>query len=136
MPVLVADVVERADVRVVELRDGARLALEAGPHLGRGGQVRGQHLDGDVAAQPGVVGAIDLAHAARADLLDHSVMREKCAAGEGHVHLALVVITVLVLHSSLRLTFSRRTSLLKQSSQSRMVYILKQPGLAQGQSVT
>ena len=44
-----------------------RLALEAGAHLGVRGQVRRQHLDRHVAPEPRVVGAIDLAHAARAE---------------------------------------------------------------------
>ena len=61
------DVVERADVRMRELRDGARLAIEALPELGVLGELRRQHLDGDDAVQARVLRAIDLAHAAGAD---------------------------------------------------------------------
>jgi hypothetical protein len=39
-----ADVVERADVRVVEARDRPRFAFEAGAHLGLGRQVFGSTL--------------------------------------------------------------------------------------------
>ena len=65
--ILVADVVQRADVRVVQLGDGAGLALEAGAHFRGGGQMRGQHLDRHVAAEAGVVGAVHLAHPPRAE---------------------------------------------------------------------
>ena len=84
MPLLVADVVQRADVGVVELGDGAGLALEAGAELRAGRQVGGQHLDRHVAAQAGVVGAVDLAHPARADRGDDLVRAEPRAGGERH----------------------------------------------------
>src|SRR5262249_7484523 len=44
-PALVTDVVEHADVGVVEGRDRPRLALEALAQLGVPGEVLGQHLD-------------------------------------------------------------------------------------------
>ena len=53
-----SDVVEMADVGVVERRDGSGLAVEAFRELGGAG------LDGDVAAEAGVVGFVDFAHAA------------------------------------------------------------------------
>ena len=70
---------QHADVRVAELRDRACLALEAGAHFGRRGQARRQYLDGHVAPQAGVVGAIHLTHPALADLLDEPVVREHLA---------------------------------------------------------
>ena len=82
--VLVTDVEERADVRVVELRDGARLALETGADLGGRGQARGQHLDRDIAAEAGVVGAIDLAHAAGAKGGEDPVGTELGAGCKSH----------------------------------------------------
>jgi hypothetical protein len=78
----VTDVVQRADVGMIELRDGARLALEAGAHFRRGRQVRGEHLDRDVTAQPRVVRAIDFAHATRAQRSEDSVGTEDRACGE------------------------------------------------------
>ena len=50
-----ADVVNLADVRMVETGDGARVTLESPPPVGVGGELGGQHLDGDVAAQTRVV---------------------------------------------------------------------------------
>lgn len=63
-------------MRAIELGDRARLPLEAGPNLGRGRQVRGQHLNGNVTPQARITGAIDLPHAAHADSLDDSVVGE------------------------------------------------------------
>ena len=57
------DRVERHDVPVVQRGDGPRLALEALEQVGPRGQVRGQQLHRHVAAETGVAGAIDLAHA-------------------------------------------------------------------------
>ena len=63
--VLLAHVVKRADVWVVELRDRLRLALESLPSLGALGEVSRKDLDGDGAVEPCVVGLVDLAHASR-----------------------------------------------------------------------
>ena len=64
---LMADVVERADVGVLEGGDGARLALEALAELAARGEMLRQDLDGDLAVEPRVARAIHLAHAAGAD---------------------------------------------------------------------
>jgi len=71
-----ADVVEGADVRAVEARDGVRLALEAGADLGRRGELRRQYLDRHLPPQTGVEGAVDLAHAARAERCEDLVRTE------------------------------------------------------------
>ena len=79
--VVLADVVDGADVRIVEGRGGARLAQEAvlggavPAVLGR------QQLDRHPAPQPGVLGLIDHAHAAGADLTDQPIGPE--LAGHG-----------------------------------------------------
>ena len=57
----------RSDVRMVERRHHARLALEPREAIGIGGKGGWQHLDGDVAAQPRVVSTIDVAHATTAE---------------------------------------------------------------------
>ncbi len=62
-----ADVVDRADVRVVEGRDALRLALEARAELRVGREQRRQQLERHVAIEPRVAGAVDLAHPARAE---------------------------------------------------------------------
>jgi len=61
-PVLVPHVEERADVRVVEARDDARLALEALARLGAHRQVPLEDLDGDGPVQARVPRPVDLAH--------------------------------------------------------------------------
>jgi hypothetical protein len=62
-----ADVVNGADVRVIERRHHARLALEPGAALLVGRPHRGQDLQRDGAAQARIVRAVDVAHAAGAD---------------------------------------------------------------------
>ncbi len=81
---LLADVVERADVRVVEARDRLRLALEAGADLGLVRKVRRQDLHGDVAAEAGVLRAVDLAHAAGAQRREDFVGTESGSGGQEH----------------------------------------------------
>ncbi len=78
------DRVEGDDVGVVERRDGARFALQAGESLGRGGEVRGQELERHVPAEPRVAGAIDLAHATRAQGDEDLVGAETGARCERH----------------------------------------------------
>ena len=65
--VVAADVVHGEDGGVVERRDGARLGLEAAQAVGAGRQVRRQHLDRDLAAEPLVARAVDDPHAAGPD---------------------------------------------------------------------
>ncbi len=67
VPVLLADVVERADVRMVELRDRAGFAVEPLAELRISGEGFGQDLDGDDAIEARVAGLVDLAHAAGAE---------------------------------------------------------------------
>lgn len=67
-PVVLADVEDGDDVRVVETAGGARLAGEA---LAGGGVERvREHLHGDVTADQRIAGQIDLAHAAAAEQAD------------------------------------------------------------------
>lgn len=60
-------VLQRADVRVAEVRDALRLALESLAELWSVGQERRQDLDGDGPIQAGVGGAIHLSHATGAN---------------------------------------------------------------------
>ena len=66
-PVLVADVVEDADVRMRQARDRPRLALEAFAEAGARGEMRREDFDGDGAVEPRVDGAVHLAHPAGPD---------------------------------------------------------------------
>ena len=82
--VLLADVEERADVRVTEARDDARLTRQALP---RGQILRAagrQDLDRDSAIEPGIEGFVDLAHAAGADQREDFVGTELVAGLQWH----------------------------------------------------
>jgi hypothetical protein len=78
-PVGFADVVDGQDVGVVQSRGRARLLLEALAALGMAGHGGRQHLDRDVAAEPGVGRAIDLSHPAGADRGGDAVLGEAAA---------------------------------------------------------
>ena len=62
-----ANVMQRADVGMVQARDGPSLAIEALPGVRTAGEMLGQDLDGDGAIEPRVAGAVDLSHAARTE---------------------------------------------------------------------
>ena len=83
--VVLADVVQRADVRMGQLRDRARFAIEALAELRIGGERGGQHLDGDRAVEPRVARAIDLAHPAGAEGRQDLVRAEFRSRGQ-HVN--------------------------------------------------
>ena len=63
----VTDIVERADMRMIQLRDRAGLAFESLAELRILSQLRRQYLDRDGAPQAGVASLVDLAHPARPD---------------------------------------------------------------------
>ena len=71
-----AEVEDGDDVGVVEPRGRLGLAVEALPQLFVGADRRRHRLDGDVAAEDGVVGLEDLAHGALADLADDLVLTQ------------------------------------------------------------
>jgi hypothetical protein len=77
--------VNRHDVRVREGGDGTGFVLEARAHLGIVGEVIRQHLQGNVAAEPGIVCPVDLTHASGADAGDDLVLRDAGPWGERHV---------------------------------------------------
>jgi hypothetical protein len=59
----IADVVDRADVRVLKDGDRARFTLKAVARLLRVHETRRKHLDRDIALEACVAGAVHLAHA-------------------------------------------------------------------------
>ena len=65
-----------------ERRDGAGLALEPRQASRVAGERRGQDLDRDLAPEPRVPGAVDLAHPARAERGEDLVGAEVSARGE------------------------------------------------------
>ena len=78
------DVIEMADVGMIQAGDGPRLALEALLQIRVGGEVLGQHLDGHGALQPRVARAIDFAHPARARRPHDLVGAQFCSCGKCH----------------------------------------------------
>jgi hypothetical protein len=80
-----ADVVDRADIRMLERGNRASLALEPRAPLWIGRHVGRQHFDGDRAIEPRVAGRVDLAHPARAERRKDLVGAEARAGGESHV---------------------------------------------------
>ncbi len=61
---------------MVERRDGACFAFEAGSALLVRREFRQQRLEGDIAPEPGVMGAEHLAHPAATKLLQNAVVSE------------------------------------------------------------
>jgi len=62
--VLLADVMNRENIRVVKSGDRTRFLLEAAKAVGISGERSGKDLDGNIATQAVVAGAIDFAHSA------------------------------------------------------------------------
>ena len=81
---LASHVVERADVRMRELRDRLRLPLEALPDLGRRRHVRRQHLHRHRPLQPRVPRLVDLPHPAGAERRQDLVRAEPRARADAH----------------------------------------------------
>jgi hypothetical protein len=79
-----ADVVELADVRVIELRDRFRLALESQLQLCIGRELRGKDLDGDLAVEPRIARAPHFAHTAGADRRDDLVRTQPAPTLQCH----------------------------------------------------
>ena len=83
--IAVADVVERADVRMRELRDCFRFALESHPQLRVVRELGGQHFDRDVPFEPCIARLEHLSHAAGADGRDDFIGPEPGAGSDRHV---------------------------------------------------
>ena len=71
--VLVTDIVNRADVRMIETRDRSGLALETSSHLRARSEIARQDLDCDAAVEARIACAEYFAHAAGADARDDLV---------------------------------------------------------------
>ena len=74
---LLADVVNRADVGVIEGGCGFGLAAEASEGLRVAGQAFGKEFQGDGTMKAGVFGLIDDTHATAAELIQDAVMGER-----------------------------------------------------------
>ena len=81
--ILRAEVEDRENVGMRQRSHGLGFPLEAGERRRTRAQVRGKDLDRDVAVEFAVAGAIDLAHAARAEPFEDLVGSEAHPAPEG-----------------------------------------------------
>ena len=77
--VLLADVMNGADVGMIQGGRGSSLALEPAQRLPVASQVVRQELERHEATEPGVLRFVDHAHAAAAELLDDAVVGEGLA---------------------------------------------------------
>jgi hypothetical protein len=80
--ILMADIVQRVDMRMIQAGEGAGLMLET---LARdiAIEMRSQDLDRDRAAEPCIAGAIHLAHATGPNWRNNLVRTKARASGEG-----------------------------------------------------
>ena len=76
LAVVLADVVDGADIRMIEGGGGLGLAQETGPRLGVLRDTIGQQLQSHKAVQTRVLGFVNDAHAATAEPLDDAVVRD------------------------------------------------------------
>ena len=79
LPVRLLEPVDGGDARVVERREELRLAPEAGEALGVLRELGGEHLEGHLAPELRVGGAVHLAHPAGADRGGDPVVGERLA---------------------------------------------------------
>jgi len=82
--VLTSDVVESADVRMVQPRDGPRLPVQPLTPVLFSGKFGGKDLDGDGALEPGVPGFVDLAHSTCPDGGEDLVGSQASPRPKGH----------------------------------------------------
>jgi hypothetical protein len=83
--ILLADIEQRADVRVLQSGDGPRLAPESFSALRIGGDGRGKDLDRNISIQASVASAVYLAHSTRADGTHNLVRSEVSPVCEPHL---------------------------------------------------
>ena len=83
LAVLLADVINCADVGVIQCGRSLGFALEAGEGLRVAGNVLGQELEGDKTMKPCVLGLVDNSHATAAQSLDDAVVRDGLADHSG-----------------------------------------------------
>jgi hypothetical protein len=82
--VLRADVVQRADVRMLQAGDCLRLAIQSLLQFRVGGQVRGENFHRDGTIEAGIARAIDFPHATGPDRCLNLVGSQPGASGQWH----------------------------------------------------
>ncbi len=92
-PAVVADVVDRQDVGMVQRGDGPCLPLKPLQPLVVSRSTRRQDLQRQPPAQARVLSEVHLRHAARSKRRHDSIMRQHVAGGEGPAHTVDVEVT-------------------------------------------
>ena len=82
LPVLLPDVVNGADIGVIQRRSSLRLTLEPAKRLRIARHFVRQKLQGDETMQPSVFGFINYAHSTAAELFEDVIVRD-CFADHG-----------------------------------------------------
>ena len=82
--VVIADLVNREDVRVVERRRRPRLVQKTAQSLRIAAQLRPQYLERDRSPERRIDGLVDLAHPAGAEEAEDLVTADSAAGGQGH----------------------------------------------------
>ena len=85
--------VDGADVRVIEGRSRARLALEALEQLAVLGHFRRKKLQGHAAAELRILGFVHHTHAARAQFAENLVVQERLADERILVHVSRLIVS-------------------------------------------
>src|SRR5579859_2078548 len=99
-PMLVIDLIDRADVRVVQGRSGLGFALEAVERLRIFSYLVRKELEGDEAAEFYILGFVDHAHAAAAQSFQNPVVRDGLADHAYRRNLRWPYVRVLLLRKS------------------------------------
>ena len=84
--IVLANVVNRADVGMIERRGSARLAAETFQKLMILGKLLRQELERHTSAELRVLGLVDHAHAARTQLFNDAIVRNRLAKHGRLVH--------------------------------------------------
>ncbi len=92
--VLMADIVQRADVRVGKFRNCLGFAVQSLAQSGIGRQIGGQDFDGYIALESSVAGAIHLTHPAGAERGEDFVRSELGARRERPCRRAIIARTI------------------------------------------
>ncbi len=79
LTILLADVVDSANVGVVQRGCSLGLALKTGEGLGIFGHIVRQEFEGDETMKPGVFSLINHSHTAAANFLDNAIVRDGLA---------------------------------------------------------
>src|SRR6202035_5819490 len=82
LTILFANVINSANVRMVQGGCRLRLALKAGQRLRVTGDFFGQELESNEAVEPRIFSFINDTHAAAAELLNDSIVRDRLADHE------------------------------------------------------